>query len=283
VAGLDGGSNVTGVDPKLGSKVFKLDWRKGSDATLAGLGPHDVAADTNWAKDHHIKVGSVLHVTTPAGKQVALTVRGTFKDRVDFGGAFVVPVQTVQRDFAATKDGFTLIKLKPGASEKKVKRAVDRLLDSRFPSVEARTKAQFKKDQSEGINQLLGLIYVLLSLSVIVSLFGIVNTLVLSIHERTRELGLLRAIGASRLAVRRIVRYEAVITALIGAALGMVLGLFFAFVISRPLEKEGFVLSYPVGTLIVLMVLAALAGVVAAISPARRASRLDVLEALAYE
>ena len=115
------------------------------------------------------------------------------------------------------------------------------------------------------------------------SLFGIVNTLALSIHERTRELGMLRAIGMSRRQVRQVIRYEAVITALIGAMLGIVLGLFFAAMVSRPLADEGFELSFPVGTLILLLVLAALAGVVAAIGPARRAAKLDVLDALAYE
>ena len=127
------------------------------------------------------------------------------------------------------------------------------------------------------------MVYALLGLAVIVSLFGIVNTLALSIYERTRELGLLRAVGISRRQVRRIVRYESVITALIGAVLGSVLGVVFAIVVSRPLADEGFTLSIPVGTLIVLLVLAVIAGIVAAIGPARRASRLDVLEALAYE
>jgi putative ABC transport system permease protein len=116
-----------------------------------------------------------------------------------------------------------------------------------------------------------------------VSLFGIVNTLVLSIYERTRELGLLRAVGMSRKQVKRIVRYEAVITALIGAILGTVLGVFFAVIVSRPLAGEGFQLSFPVGTLVILLILAGLAGVLAAITPARRASKLNVLEALAYE
>ena len=118
----------------------------------------------------------------------------------------------------------------------------------------------------------------------IVSLFGIVNTLALSIHERTRELGLLRAVGTSRRQVRRMVRYEAVITALIGArARASSSACVFAVLVSRPLADEGFTLTIPVGQLVALMVLAAIAGVLAAIGPARRASRLDVLEALAYE
>jgi putative ABC transport system permease protein len=118
---------------------------------------------------------------------------------------------------------------------------------------------------------------------VIVALLGIVNTLALAVHERTRELGLLRAVGMSKRQVRRMVRAESVITALIGAALGLVLGIVFAVVVSRPLADEGFVLTFPIGTLVTLSVLAALAGVLAAIPPARRASRVDVLRAVTTE
>jgi len=147
----------------------------------------------------------------------------------------------------------------------------------------AQTLAQFKDSQADQVNQLLGLVYALLSLSVIVALLGIVNTLALAVHERTRELGLLRAVGMSKRQVRRMVRAESVITALIGAALGTVLGVVFAVIVSRPLADEGFVLSFPIGTLIVLAILAAIAGVLAAIPPARRASKVDVLRAVTTE
>jgi putative ABC transport system permease protein len=173
--------------------------------------------------------------------------------------------------------------LKRGASAGQAKTQINRLLDARFPTVESLNQRELKQNQSKGFNQLLGLIYALLSLAVIVSIFGIVNTLVLTIHERTRELGLLRAVGMSRRQVRRLVRYESVVTALIGAILGAVLGIFFAIVVSRPIADEGFVLKIPFGSILIFLVLAAIAGVLAAIPPARRASRLDVLEALAYE
>jgi putative ABC transport system permease protein len=157
------------------------------------------------------------------------------------------------------------------------------VLAKQFPTVESQNQQELKDSIAAQLNTLLGVVYALLLLAVIVSLFGIVNTLALSIHERTRELGLLRAVGTSRRQVRRIVRYESVITALIGAVLGSILGVVFAVVVSRPLADEGFILSIPVGTMIALLVLAVIAGIVAAIGPARRASRLDVLEALAYE
>ena len=170
-----------------------------------------------------------------------------------------------------------------GADADAVKRRLRSALKQRFPTAEVLNQQELKDNQKQQVDQLVGLIYALLSLAVIVSLFGIANTLALSIYERTRELGMLRAVGMSRRQVRQLIRYEAVITAVIGAVLGLVLGMIFAALVSRPLADEGFTLSYPVGTLIVLLVLAALAGVLVAIGPARRAAKLDVLDALAYE
>lgn len=120
-------------------------------------------------------------------------------------------------------------------------------------------------------------------MSVLISLFGIVNTLVLSIYERTREIGMLRAVGTTRSQLRRMIRYESVMTAVLGALLGVGVGILFGYVVTRVLESEGLAFSFPFGQIAIFMVLAILAGVLAAILPARHAGRLDVLQALQYE
>ena len=199
------------------------------------------------------------------------------------GGGLVIPNADLAKDFDAKNDAFVFLRFKPGADPADTRAMIDRTLKASFPDAQTRDREQVKDQQAGQINQLLYLIYALLALSVIVSLFGIVNTLALSIFERTRELGLLRAVGMSRRQVKRIVRLEAVITSLIGALLGLVLGVLFALAISRPLETDGFRLTFPIGTLLALVVGAALAGMVASLWPARRAARLDVLRALAYE
>ena len=152
-----------------------------------------------------------------------------------------------------------------------------------FPTAKPQTIEDFKDEQNKQVDALVGLIYALLSLSVIVALLGIVNTLALSVHERTRELGLLRAVGMSRRQVRRMVRAESVITAAIGALLGIVLGIAFAAHRLAAAGRRGLRVRAPVGTLIAVVVLAALAGVLAAIPPARRAAKVDVLRAVTTE
>jgi putative ABC transport system permease protein len=150
-----------------------------------------------------------------------------------------------------------------------------------FPDAKIATESQFKKNQEQGIDTLLNLLYVLLSLSIIISLFGIVNTLVLTVFERTRELGMLRAVGMTRWQVRNMIGHESIVTALIGAALGIPVGIVLAIMVGHAIKYPAF--TIPVGTLVIFVVAAILAGIVAAIFPARRAGRLNVLEALQYE
>ncbi len=228
-------------------------------------------------------MGDTIQTLGQTGNRASFTIVGEVKDNADLLGSMVVTQGAMARDFAVTQDTFDFVKLAPGADASTVQDRIDGLLTKQFPTAEVMNQQELKQNQEDQINPLLGLVYALLSLAIVVSLFGIANTLALSIYERTRELGMLRAIGMSRRQVRRMIRYESVITALIGAVLGMILGLIFAALLSVPLQDEGFVLSYPVGQLFFILVVAALAGVVAAIAPARRAARLDVLQALAYE
>ena len=276
-------SFITAIDPSEALSVFRFDWDEGQDGIVSALTRDDALVDQAWATDNDVDVGDTLTVTTPASRQATYTVRGKLNDTADLWGDFVLTHRALEEDFRERRDGMVLLNYQSGADPDAVRQEIEAVMDRAFPIVEVLDQDELKDKFAEQIGQVVNLLYALLSLAVIVSLFGIVNTLTLSIYERTRELGLLRAIGMSRRQVRRVVRYEAVITALLGALLGSVLGTFFAVIVSRPLADEGFNLSFPVGTLIVLFILAAIAGVVAAILPARRASRLDVLEALAYE
>jgi putative ABC transport system permease protein len=151
------------------------------------------------------------------------------------------------------------------------------------PTAEVRDDAEYKDSIIGQVNQLLNLMYGLLAMSVIISLFGIVNTLVLAVYERTREIGLVRAIGASRSQVRATVRYESVITSVIGGILGILVGIAFAWVINRRFAGIGITFSIPWTQLVVFLVLAVIVGVIAAILPARRAAKIDILEAIHYE
>ncbi len=280
----DGKKQISGIDPRTLGRVAKLDWDEGSDATLARLGSDGAIVESKFAEDNGISVDDTLSVTTPTGKAATYVVRGTARDEPGIiVESVAVPIQTFARDFGITQLDTALAGFAPGANFTAVRARVDRVLTQTFPNVESRSQSQLKEDTREQINQLLVLIYALLALSVIISLFGVVNTLVLTIHERTREIGMLRAIGTSRSQVRRMIRYESVITAMIGAIIGLVLGLVLAIVAVTALADEGFKLSIPVGLLVVMLILAAIAGVLAAIAPARRASRINVIEALQYE
>jgi putative ABC transport system permease protein len=263
---------------------LKLDFQGDTtDQTLRNMTDSQTIVDKSFADSNDLEVGDTIRTLGQTGTRASFRIVGEVKDNADLLGSMVVTQAAMARDFAVTQDTYAFVKLAPGADTSTVQDRIDTILTHEFPTAEVMNQQELKQNQENQINPLLGLVYALLSLAIVVSLFGIANTLALSIYERTRELGMLRAVGMSRRQVRTMIRYESVITALIGAVLGMVLGLIFAALMSVPLQDQGFVLSYPVGQLVVILIVAGLAGVVAAIAPARRAARLDVLQALAYE
>jgi putative ABC transport system permease protein len=188
---------------------------------------------------------------------------------------------TFDANYTKPQNLMTLVNIKGGVTDANTARLQLSLYS--YPDTKVVTAAQFKKTQLDDINLTLNLLYGLLALSVLISLFGVVNTLVLSVFERTRELGMLRAIGMTRSQVRRMIRHESIVTALIGAALGIAVGVFLAILTTQALSDEGVVLEIPWTTIGVFVVGTIVAGMLAAILPARRASRLNILEALQYE
>ncbi len=282
--GKTSNETVTAIEPASFSREFQIEWKHGSNAVLSGLDESGAVVTEGFAKDQHLKVGGRFRLLTPTAKHVTLQVRGIIHEN-----AGLLKGITISRSFAASafgqrEDAVDFVGYAPGAGNSQVQPAVDRVLNARYPQTRSRTAAQFKQDLAGQINQLLTLIYVLLALSVIVSLFGIVNTLILSIYERTKELGMMRAIGTSRRQIRQLIRYESVITALIGGVLGLVVGVVGAVLTTTfALSNSGYVQSIPFGTLVVLLVVAALAGILAAQAPARRAARLDMLRAISSE
>jgi len=276
--------SITAVEPSSFERAYRVEWKQGSPATLLGIGEAGAIATKSYASSQHLKVGQTISVLTPSDRYVTLTIRGIAEDNAKLLSDLTISRALARTGFGQVEDALDFLSYVPGATDAQVQPVVDRLLEASFPQVRSRTAAQFKQEQANQIDTLLELIYVLLALSVVVSLFGIVNTLILSIYERTRELGMMRAIGTSRRQIREMIRYESVITALIGGILGLVIGVVGAILVTTfTLSGSGYVQSIPVGTLIVLLFVAALAGLIAAQLPARRAARVDVLRALASE
>jgi putative ABC transport system permease protein len=270
-------TDVAGVDPATIARVYHFDWKQGSARALAGGG---AVVDEDYAKKHHLELGSRLALQTSNGTRASFRVGGVY----DVGfeqliSGVVISQAAFDRAFPQPRDAYTFVKAEPGAN---AGASLGRTL-ARYPDAQLDTNAAFIKADQKDFDTTLMLFYVLLALSVVVSLFGMVNTMILSVFERTRELGMLRAVGMTRRQARRMVRHESVITALIGAALGLPLGVFLAAVVTQGLSDRGIGFHLPLTPLLIFTAVAAVAGVLAAIPPARRASRLDVLHALQYE
>lgn len=266
---------ASGVDPDRLTAFYDVDWRQGSDADLARLHGPNAILEEQFAKQHDIAVGDRFTLTGPSGRSMSLTAIGEYRDPQILQGVMID--QRRERRLSAMRDPYVyLVARGPGVT----RAAVDGAL-ARFPTAKARTVPEYRDLVIGQVDQIVTMLYALLAMSLIISLFGIANSLFLSIHERTRELGMLRAIGATARQVRSLIRSESIITAVIGGLLGTVIGVVFAWLTTYALDDLGLIFELPVVQLIVLLVVAVVIGVIAAIVPARRAARMNVLEAVA--
>jgi putative ABC transport system permease protein len=277
VAGKE--QDVTGVDPATIARFYNFDWTDGSDAAVSQLGTDGALVTQTYADDHDLAVGDRLPIQTPSGDKLTVAVRGIYDPpEIDqMLGPISITQQAFDKAFPQPKNLFTFLDARADANQALTAASAD------FSDADVHTGAAFASDYTKGFASFLNFLYVLLAFSVVVSLFGMVNTLVLSVFERTRELGMLRTIGMTRRQARRMIRHESVITALIGAALGLPLGIFLAGLVTQALSKYDIAFSIPIPELVAFTIVAILAGLAAAIMPARRASRLNVLDALHYE
>jgi putative ABC transport system permease protein len=270
---------VSGIDPATIEDVTSLGVLEGNASDMGSDGilvSGSVAESNGWA------VGDSVPAAFGAVGKHPLTISGVY-DETGVVGDYAISLTAYEELFANNLDVFVLVKTVPGTDPAQAQSAIESAV-SPFPNIDVLDQASFREKQEGFIDQLLGLITALLLMAIVIAVFGIVNTLGLSVHERTRELGLLRAVGLSRTQTKRMVRVESVIIAVFGAGLGILVGVFFGWALQHSLIDQGVTeLRIPVVTLLVYLVVSALVGVVAAIFPARRAAKLDVLQAIAYE
>jgi putative ABC transport system permease protein len=270
------------LDPATIESVVDLGVRHGS---LRGLGPDQVAVSVDYADEHGLALGDTVIVDYPDGVTGRPTVGAIYaNDNLITSGGIVLPRDAYLPHTSRPADVNMLIDLADGVPEAQGEAAVQRVAD-RFGAPDAQTNQEFTDAIAAEINVLLTVIYALLVVAILIALMGIATTLSLSVHERTRELGLLRAVGQTRHQTRAMVRGEALIVALFGTVGGLGLGLFLGWAMVSALAVDGFTSTFAVPTvgLAVTLALGALAGVVAAVRPARRAARMDVLAAIATE
>ena len=271
---------VAGVEQGL-SKLLVLKWKAGTNTSMETLGASGAIVDSGFASTHHLVVGSPIPLETPGGRSTVVHVTAIFdKPEAESPlGTVTISARTFDSLYPNPQNVFALIATPGGVSAANTA-ALTRVL-APFPDAKIQTGQQFINSQEAAVNGVLNFLYILLALSIIVSLFGIVNTLVLTVFERTRELGMLRAVGMTRRQTRRMIRHEAVVTALLGAALGIPLGVGLAALFEGALKSIPF--AVPWTRIVVFVVAAIIVGLLSAIFPARRASRLNILNAIQYE
>jgi putative ABC transport system permease protein len=279
---LHGEHNLTAVEPNLTTGVA-IDWKAGDNSVPGRLGNDGFFTDDDFAKEHHLRLGSPVNLQFPSGKFVHLRLVGIYK-KPNGGSPFgeaTISTRLFDKYIPRPQDEMVLVNTPDGVSDANTQTLKDDVAG--FADAKVQTRDEFKHNFEKPLNKILNLLYALLALSIIVSLVGIINTLVLTVYERTRELGMLRAVGMTRSQVRMMIRYESIVTSLMGAALGIVVGTFLAALVTHALSGEGIVFSFPFLQVVYFVLAAILVGILAAVVPARRAARLNVLRALQYE
>ena len=271
---------IVGTDPAAFEQTANIEVTSGQ---LSMLGPGEVFVYGPAAEDLDLQVGEELRAEFPATGADELTVAGLFDNKALLSADYLVSLETFDEHFPDAVDSSVLVRAGEGVQASEARGALEEVVGA-YPNVQVQDQTETKEQTAGQVDQLLGLVTALLALALLIALLGITNTLALSVFERTRELGLLRAVGMARRQARAMIRWESVIIAVIGALLGIAIGIFFGWAVVTSLEAEGITeLAIPGGQLLGYVVAAGIAGVIAAIPPARRAARLNVLEAIATE
>jgi putative ABC transport system permease protein len=271
--------SVAVFDPTTAPAVIDLDVVEGS---LADLGENEVGVADKVAEEKGYKIGTRLPARFPDGFTTELTVSVLYGSQ-DVAGNWVIGQPAWNAHATSNTDAIIFVKLAEGVSIGEGKAAVDRVAGT-YPGAKVNDREAFADEQAGFVNQLLALVYVMLTLAILIALFGIANTLSLSVHERTHELGLLRAVGMTRGQLRSTVRWEAVVIAVFGAVGGLGLGVFLGWAVVKGAGKGGFsTFRLPVGTLVLVLIIAGIAGLLAGMRAASRAAKLDILQAVASE
>jgi len=277
-------TTAAGYDSPL-DEVAHIKYAQGS--TTSALAAGHLAMDVDFAKDHKVRLGSVLPVEFPGGRTTQLTV-GALSDQDSAGGfgtqgGLFFGIATVEKYVPNGQDSTLYVNAASGTGADQLRKALDTTLKP-YPQVQVRDEADYKKLVHDQIAVLLYLVYALLGLAIVIAVLGVVNTLALSVVERTREIGLLRAIGLGRRQLRRMIRLESVVIAVFGAVLGLGLGLVWGVCAQQVLALQGMkALAVPWTTIVAVVIGSAVVGIVAALLPALRASRMNVLAAIAHE
>jgi len=273
------------TDPVALAQVVKFTDVAGS---FTSLGRGQIAASEKLAKDKGYAIGQSIPANFLQGGPTTLTLSSIYT--TDFptqGPGWIVSLDefntVVPPDYQTYSSVYILLKDGSKAGIADAKPGLDAIV-STIPGAKLQDLGEFKKAQTDQANQFLVIVYVLLALALVIAIVGVVNTLLLSVYERTRELGLLRAVGMSRRQVRSTIRLESVIISLMGTLIGLVIGLIFGWALVTALADQGITsFAIPWSQLVVIVIIAVIAGVGAALYPARRAARLDVLQAIASE